>query len=1161
MRIGSPRNGSGESLIAGISALNGDLLVASGIVTIRNGSNVTISSPSAGVMVVNAELGALENAVSGKVNKPANNGSYGQVLATNADGTTRWIDKGTDTVTWEQVVDRTALVNALPSNVGSNGQFLWAVNGSVSWTAFDNTVRSNSYNAPTGSAVHAYVSAHASNVNIHVPLAGSSGHFLMKTLNGVEFHAVPQVMVENTLVSNGNPIAGSAIVDALDEKLTPPSKTGNSGKFLALDSDANYVWATVSSAGMAGSAMSAVNAVSAAHVPWDGIVGAPDFAGIASHVADSSRHVPATAGISDGKVLKTSDGSAYWGDDLVLDGASVLPEYTVANAGQILQVNDAGTGAEWVDKPVVAGAVSQDGTDAVAGSAVWSHVSAQVASIPRGDMTIASFVDGDGVVNSAVSAGHVAGSDVDGIVSYASSAVMAGRLSSTVKIGNADFDGTADVTVAGMGVASAVHSHSTDTWFTDALGEKITAPATAGNAGKVLALNSQADGYEWVSVQTAEEAESASHAGSAVWATSALRAIGDKNGNDITTAYQSRIDADHKLDGSLVSNAVASAVSAANVHDGKVTVSLNGTGIGSFTMNQNADSAINVDGVAMATDLAGYADGFSLGMDDSTYVVSMALKHGDTVLGNVQTIDLPLETMVVGASYDSATRTIRLSLRNGETTSFGVSDLVDGLVPNTRTVNGKALSTDIVLHGSDILDSAGGRNLNSIIAMHVSSSVIHVPGASTDNNGQVLKVDNGVPVWATDLTADGSAVLPSYGAGDANKVLRVNGTGTGTTWGTAGDMTIVDYVSANGTGVVRSAVNATTVNGHTVSASVPEDAVFTDTIPSSGVLTISGIGSSLGAFNANADVDSTIFIPRATSTVYGLAKVEMVLAGTPNAVANAVVSSVNDAIVAHIGSSVLHVPSGGVDGQVLKMVGGTPSWGTDLTADGSAVLPSYGSGDAGKVLKVNGLGDGTLWDYGNVGDMTMASFVEGNGVVKSAVQAGSLSDPITIGNAVVNAGSSVTLSDMGVASSVHSHFTSEIVSFAESVSSIVDEGISGNVHNAVISIAQNGVVKGTFSLNQDTGSTISLDAGGGGNVASEVTSDGETAVAGSAIYDELQRRVLYDEISYVAFTGSYNDLADKPTVDSAIDSTSVNPVQNRVVWSALGDIEALLSRI
>ena len=94
-------------------------------------------------------------------------------------------------------------------------------------------------------------------------------------------------------------------------------------------------------------------------------------------------------------------------------------------------------------------------------------------------------------------------------------------------------------------------------------------------------------------------------------------------------------------------------------------------------------------------DFSAYATSLLLEIDSSTYVVTATLKNknGDT-LGSPQTIDLPLETVVVGGSYDDSTKKVILTLKNGNTIEFSVADLVDGLQPEI-TANNK-LSSDLV---------------------------------------------------------------------------------------------------------------------------------------------------------------------------------------------------------------------------------------------------------------------------------------------------------------------------------------------------------------------------------------------------------------------------------------------------------------------------------
>lgn len=74
--------------------------------------------------------------------------------------------------------------------------------------------------------------------------------------------------------------------------------------------------------------------------------------------------------------------------------------------------------------------------------------------------------------------------------------------------------------------------------------------------------------------------------------------------------------------------------------------------------------------------------GTNLGVsiDNTTYVMTIELKNtaGDVI--STGSVDLPLESMVVGASYDDSTKEIVLTLQSGEEVKFSVADLVSGLV-------------------------------------------------------------------------------------------------------------------------------------------------------------------------------------------------------------------------------------------------------------------------------------------------------------------------------------------------------------------------------------------------------------------------------------------------------------------------------------------------
>jgi len=83
-----------------------------------------------------------------------------------------------------------------------------------------------------------------------------------------------------------------------------------------------------------------------------------------------------------------------------------------------------------------------------------------------------------------------------------------------------------------------------------------------------------------------------------------------------------------------------------------------------------------------------------LGINSTTYVLTVTLKDKNNNTLSTGTVDLPLETMVVNARYDNTTKEIVLTLQNGNTVRFSVADLVSGL--QSEITNANKLSADLV---------------------------------------------------------------------------------------------------------------------------------------------------------------------------------------------------------------------------------------------------------------------------------------------------------------------------------------------------------------------------------------------------------------------------------------------------------------------------------
>jgi len=141
------------------------------------------------------------------------------------------------------------------------------------------------------------------------------------------------------------------------------------------------------------------------------------------------------------------------------------------------------------------------------------------------------------------------------------------------------------------------------------------------------------------------------------------------------------------------------------VNNATLTIQKNGTTVDTFTANASIDKTINITVPVSASDVDAlpsstkYGAALSLSINSSTYVVTAQLKDQDgNNLGTAQTIDLPLESVVVSGSYDSTNKKIVLTLQNGNTIDVPVGDLISGLQSEITAQN--PLSADLLTDGT-----------------------------------------------------------------------------------------------------------------------------------------------------------------------------------------------------------------------------------------------------------------------------------------------------------------------------------------------------------------------------------------------------------------------------------------------------------------------------
>ena len=215
------------------------------------------------------------------------------------------------------------------------------------------------------------------------------------------------------------------------------------------------------------------------------------------------------------------------------------------------------------------------------------------------------------------------------------------------------------------------------------------------------------------------------------------------------------------------------------VGDATLTIQKNGTDVGTFTANATSNKTINITVPTTAADVGAlpdstkYAANLSLTIDSSTFVITGQLKDQDgNNIGNSQTIDLPLESVVVNGSYDSATKEVVLTLENGNTIRFSVADLVSGL--QTEITSNNPLNADLVddststnkfVTSSDITTWNGKQNALT------AGSNIQINGSTISATDTTYSAFTG----ASSGTAGTSGLVPAPAAGDDTKYLSGDG--------------------------------------------------------------------------------------------------------------------------------------------------------------------------------------------------------------------------------------------------------------------------------------------------------------------------------------------------------------------------------------------------
>ena len=190
-----------------------------------------------------------------------------------------------------------------------------------------------------------------------------------------------------------------------------------------------------------------------------------------------------------------------------------------------------------------------------------------------------------------------------------------------------------------------------------------------------------------------------------------------------------------------------------------------------------------------------YATDMSAEMDDTDYKLHIALKNSKGVaIGQGVTIDLPLEELVVSGAYDDNTSSIVLTLKNGQTISFKVDEIVRGFVPSASVgqpygvaklgEDGKILPYQL----PDDIGSGGGIDEEAL-----AEYVKFTDYATADKAGVIKTKDEFganmsgdtlylVPAYDVEITSQSSATYRALMPRHISKIVKVGVTTNTETW-------------------------------------------------------------------------------------------------------------------------------------------------------------------------------------------------------------------------------------------------------------------------------------------------------------------------------------------------------------------------------------------
>lgn len=234
-------------------------------------------------------------------------------------------------------------------------------------------------------------------------------------------------------------------------------------------------------------------------------------------------------------------------------------------------------------------------------------------------------------------------------------------------------------------------------------------------------------------------------------------------------------------------------------------------------INQNINeidghiNAINEDIDNLEQDLTNYSlitetgSQINLNVNSTNYKITAVLKDKNgNVIYTSNAIDLPIESMIVNARYDNATKEIVLTLQNGNTLRISVADLVSGLVSETQLqtilanyytktevdnlLSEKANQTSLDTTNQNLTNLAGRVSTNE-------EDIADIKEEQTTQNTNIEELQNQVETLQTDLESANAEIeeLNTDITNMRKAMLQVEGQGTDITLQNTSENKFVEF--------------------------------------------------------------------------------------------------------------------------------------------------------------------------------------------------------------------------------------------------------------------------------------------------------------------------------------------------------------------------------